>query len=55
MTFTNRIARVSVSVDWIGKASTHLEKMSVKTSIYLLPLEVSSRGPIMSQESISKR
>ena len=51
ISFTSRVAWVSVSVDCSGKASTHLEKMSVITTMYLLPFEVTGRGPMMSQDS----
>ena len=37
-----------------GKASTHLVNRSVITRIYLFPREEVGRGPMMSQDSLSK-
>ena len=47
------VANDSVSVEHIGNASTHLEKRSVITKIYLFPLEDIGRGPMMSQDIFS--
>ena len=43
------VASVFVSVALMGKASTHLLKMSVTTRMYFIPLELAGNGPIISQ------
>ena len=49
------MARVSVSVEWRAKASTHLPKMSVTTRIYFFPLEDIGKGPMISQDTFLNR
>ena len=44
------VANDSVSVERIGNPSTHLEKRSVITKIYLFPLEDIGRGPKISSQ-----
>ena len=52
--FNNTVAKVLAVVSLSAKASTHFVKISVTTSIYLLPCDEIGSGPIISHDNISK-
>ena len=51
---TLTVAKMLAVVSRSGNASTHLINRSVITNIYLLPVDDVGRGPIMSQDNLSK-
>ena len=54
ISFNNTVAKVLAVVPLSAKASTHFVNMSVTTSMYLLPCDEISSGPIISHDNISK-